>query len=269
MKKKSLLLFIVPILLTSCGNSHRVSFEKFTEKMNSIVNTHEHPYYHVQGYCDYYAEEIMVDWDFDKQPEGDTFTPFARYNEGFYLDTTTDADILILGGGEDDVLIYGMASHSYFLRMPLYINQENWYAEFDDAGTLVENPTCAHARFQKLILNWYQSTDTSQPSSNYVYYEDLGEDGFAIGGSKVHTVFYIDNHPLYPDPSKNPLAPKWTPDDPYPALSHEIDAKVSIRFEYNKDGWLTREYLSTIGYDHAKDSKTQVYLESYYTYKFN
>ena len=267
MKKKYLLLFLFPIILSSCGNSHRVSYAKLKEKIDLIENSGEHPFYRVQGVLDLYDEIIEVhDALFNQTPNGTTFVPYSRYNEGFYNENNL-YDIRVKN--EEDIVIYGLASRSYWLRMPLYINKDNFYVELDGK----ENPTCAHYDLMHCILPWYGQEDAAQPSSNKVYYEILPNGDFAIGGNRVHTNFYINNYPCYPDPASNPdLVPEWTPDKPFPMETPNgspLDVKGSFRFVYDKDGWLKQEKFYTIGYDAKKSSATQIYLESVYTYQFS
>ena len=43
---------------------------------------------------------------------------------------------------------------------------------------------------------------------------------------------------------------------------------VNIRFEYNADGWLVKESMSSVGYNKNVASATQVSLEAIYVYEF-
>ncbi len=286
MKKSLILVSILPILLASCGKNNYVSFEEIKEYIDTISDTHEHPYYRVQGYLDFNNSTLEVDWKFRNNPEGDTFVPFARYNEGFYCPAAMNDSAV----DPEDVAIYGMASRSYWLRAPMRVTKDNFYRmqrERDDDDNLVdtedENPTCARYQFESIINFWVHdnSGGSAAPSSNIMYFELLPNGGFAVGGKKVHTYITIDNYPVYPDPYNNPevyiirdpdtgeiIADSWSPNRPLPVYKNQVDAKMDIRFEYDKDGWLVREFAQSIGYDVHKEIAGQFSLESVYTYQF-
>ena len=276
--KKSLLTYIclVPILLGSCANNH-CSFEALKEVVGQIENKNEHPFYRVQGVLDFNNSVTYVDANFNKNPTGNTFVPYARYNEGFYLASAGDSQ----AGDERNVVIYGMSSSSYWLRAPMKIDKDNFYVhdkEFnDETGEIIElstiNSTCAFGILETIILYWAHGDGNANPSNMKLYFEKLSNGGFAIGGDRVHTTIIIDNYPNYPDPEQSPefyknYGGKWSPYDPRPAYKNDADIKADIRFEYDKDGWLTREYVRTLDYDFNKSVPNQLYLESVYTYQF-
>lgn len=264
MNKKSLLLLLLPLSLTSCGNNYVPLERILSERIININPTTEHPYYKVQGSLDFNNEVIYVDAVFDKMPTGNSYVPYARYNEGFYVARAGDNIV-----DEDQVVIYGMASRSYWLRAPIKIDKENFLVYLEDGE---ENPTCAHYFLEHLITSWIDEEGSANPSSCWTYYEPLSDGGFAIGGNKVHTKFKIDNYPCYPDPEAHP--DMFGPDvwdfemRPRPCYESIVDSKVNVRFEYNKDGWLTKESLSTIDYDYSQSVAGQVALNAVYTYKF-
>ena len=130
MKKKLLLLSIVPLLLTSCSK-YEVSFAALLNHVNQIENTGEHPYYRVNGSIDINGRITQINEDdglFDQMPNGETYVENARYNEGFYC---PKAERMSMGGvstyKEEDIVIFGMSSRSYWLRMPLRLHKDNFY----------------------------------------------------------------------------------------------------------------------------------------------
>lgn len=265
MKKATGLLILLPLMLASCGKNH-TNFNVFKEYIDGIEVSTEHPYYRVRGSLDFNNSLIEVDSTFNQNPTGDSYVPYARYNEGFYCEAAGDNVV----PDEEDVVIYAMASRSYWLRMPLKLDRENFLQYLDDDS---ENPTCAHYAFTHLITAWMDESGAANPSSCYPYFDLLPNGGFVIGGDKVHTKFTIDNYPYYPDPVAHPeiFGPDvWDFDiRPRPSYDNVVDAKVDIRFEYDKDGWLVKEELTSIGYDYSVSSDIQVALYAEYTYKFS
>ena len=62
---------------------------------------------------------------------------------------------------------------------------------------------------------------------------------------------------------------EWDPDDPLPLYyKNTVNAKVNIRFEYNKDGWLVKESMTSVDYNFNVASTSQVSLEAVYSYQF-
>ena len=279
MKKNALLLLIVPFLATSCTSSG-VSYEKFKANIDTIEATEEHPYYRVQGVLDFNNGILDVDVNFDQNPAGDTWVPYARYNEGFYCEYAGDS----AAKDERNVTIFGMASRSYWLRAPLRLHKDNFFTydtTYDAQGnptvTTNENRTCGYFNLRRLITYWMNEPGAAQPSANKIYYEVHDDGSFAIGGNAVHTYLTIDNYPYYPDPELHPEIFDhdketgewiWEENDPRPMYKSVVDAKINIRFEYNKDGWLVREFAKSLDYDFNKASANQFYLESVYTYQF-
>ena len=264
MKKKLVLLLLTPLLLTSCAKNS-VSFEQLKAHIDNIADQHLHPYYRVNGSLDFngiITEISEEDGLFDQNPNGETYVANSRYYEGFYNAFTTDSDV------EDEslVVIYGMASRSYWLRAPLQINKDNFYAELEDG---VENPTCAHHILDYMICAWLDASGSVNPSKNKPYYEILADGGFAIGGKGVRTKVTIDNYPYYLDYAKHPELGEWDEYEPLPCYKSVVDGRFDIRFEYDKDGWLKSETLQTVDYDYRNTTDSQVSLKSIYDYKFS
>ena len=342
MKRKYFALsLLLPLTLASCGSG--ASFEAVKAVVDQIDSTNQYPYYHVKGVLDFNNEIIEVDQDFDKTPSANTFVPYARYNDGFATS---------LDGAEavGNVKIFGMASKSYFLRAPLRIHKDNFYATlgnekgngtyngqyfevryntgaigvigdmtdvtlsemsaasiklnytlneeaksvvfnreteynekipyngtFKDAEghTLVLNQkerlnkTCANYIIESIITSFAEDGVLYNPSSMKMTYE-LHEDGsFAFVGKKVHSKVFIDNYPYYPDPEAHPEMGSWEASNPLPCYKNYINGKYNIRFEYNKDGWLTKEWLETLDYNYNTASRYQASLVSTYSYKFS
>ena len=259
MNKKLSLLLVLPLLVTSCGKG--AGFDAVKSVVDSINVSSEHPYYRVVGSIDYNSTVVEVNEVFDKMPKANEFVPYARYNEGFYnaqaqviYDSSTVAD--------EDIVIYMMASRSYWLRAPMKIDKTNFQVLKDNK----QNSTCAAANLVKIIATWYGTVNN--PSNKNPYYDLLPDGGFVVGADAIHTKFKIDNYPIYPDPDTHPdeVLP-WDEDDPLPLYLTEAEGRVNIRFEYDKDGWLKREFCETVGYNYKNVSAGQFALESRYYYQ--
>lgn len=285
MRKKLLLLSIVPLLLTSCG-ANKVPLQTLIDHVNKIENTGEHPYYRVVGSIDMAGsiKEITdIDGLFDKQPNGYSYVENARYNEGFYCKR---AESIQLQAGEtssdvkeENIVITAMSSRSYWLRAPLRLHKENFYAEKAD-GTL--NMSCGFGNLRLVITSFEGSPGAVNASSNKPYYEILPNGGFAIGGKSVRSKIFIDNYPYYMSYERHPELMTyiqatgewigWSEDRPLPCYSatknYYIDGRFNMRFEYDAKGWLQSEYLETVGYDYSEVSDSQMALRSVYTYTF-
>lgn len=261
MKNKKLLsLLILPFALMSCGKA--TSFNDVKKVIDNISSEPLYPYYRVVGYLDFNNEIMEVDSLFDKTPSSEQFVPYSRYNDGFYCPRASTAEY---ANGEENTVIYGMASHSYWLRAPLRLHKDNFYVE-DEKG--VENKTCGHYVIEHIITSYIDESGAINPSKNKMKYTLLDDGGFAFEGKSTHTTFRIDNYPYYPDSSTHPELGEWDPDFPLPCYENQINAKVNVKFEYNKDGWLVKETLKTVDYNYKKAVSSQIALEATYSYKF-
>ena len=233
MKKKLLSLLLFPLVLTSCG-SNGVSFAKLKDQVDTLDSSPLYPYYRVIGTLDFNNETLEVDETFDQTPAADTFVPFARYNEGFYVEA--------LDKTREDAVIFGMSSRSYWLRAPLRITKDNFYVEHED----LEDVTCAHYIISHIITSFMDESGAINPPGSRVIYELHDDGSFSFVGNKVHTEFKIDNYPYYPDFNAHPELEGWDEDNPLPCYGNKVNAKVNVRLDYNKDGWLTKESLYSI-----------------------
>lgn len=264
MKNKLVLLLLSPLLLMSCSKN-AVSFETLKAHIDNIENTHEHPYYRVNGQLDFngiVTEISEEDGLFDQNPNGTSYVANARYYEGFYSPFTSDSDV----EDESQVVVYAMASRSYWLRAPLRITKDNFYAELEDGA---ENPTCAHHILDHLICIWLDASGSVNASTNKPYYELLSDGGFAIGGKSVRTKIIVDNYPYYQNYDRHPELGEWDEFEPLPCYKSTVDGRFDIRFEYDKNGWLVSETLKTVDYDYRKTIDSQISLKSVYNYKFS
>ena len=131
------------------------------------------------------------------------------------------------------------------------------------------NKTCANYLLESIITSFASEGVLYNPSSMKMTYELLPDGGFAFVGNKVHSKVYFDNYPYYPDPEKHPEMGSWEASNPLPCYKNFINGKYNVRFEYNKDGWLTKEWLETLDYNYNVASRYQASLVSTYTYKFS
>ena len=261
MKFKRLFTFLtLPLLLGSCAQN--TTFDVVKGMIDNIDSSAKNPYYRVVGYLDFNNEVMQIDSVFDKTPSTDSFVPYARYNDGFYCPSASTSEKAC---GKENTVIYSMASSSYFLRAPLRLHKNNFYV-VDESGN--ENPTCGHYIIEHIITSYKGADGAINPSTNKMKYEVLNDGGFAFVGQASHTIFRIDNYPFYPDVNAHPEIGEWSSDFPLPCYANQINAKVNVRFEYNKDGWLVREFLKTTDYDYNTASASQISLETVYSYKF-
>ena len=345
MRKKAFVFALLPFVLAGCSNASS-SFLEVKSLLDNISSEALYPYYRVNGMIDFNNEVMEIDALFSKDPSPDTFVPYARYNEGFYNRS--------LDNSEDDpsnIIIYGLSSKSYFLRAPLRLTKDNFYAtiavergvgnydgvdievnyesgsigsigetitgakiEKIDENTLSltylegeesraislvrngalenektfydgtweggghtlilkqgerENRTCGHYLISHLITSYMDLTGSANPSKNQMRYEVHEDGSFAFTGEKVHTNVRLDNYPYYPDFSAHPELGEWDEDDPLPCYKNSVNAKVNIRFEYDKDGWLIKEEMTSLGYSYQTATDAQISLKAAYTYKFS
>ena len=261
MKNKKLLsLLILPFALMSCGKA--ATAESIKEKIDGISSAPLFPYYRVVGYLDFNNEVIEVDSTFDKEPSTDKFVPYSRYTDGFYCPSASTAESAL---GKSGTVIYAMSSRSYWLRAPLRLHKDNYYV-IDEKGK--ENMTCGHYIIEHIITSYKDEGGAINPSKNKMKYETTSDGGFAFVGKKSHTTFRVDNYPYYPDVSTHPELQEWDEEFPLPCYDNQINAKVNVRLEYNKDGWLVKESLKTLDYNYNKASASQIALEATYSYKF-
>ena len=268
MSKKAVFLLLFPLLLASCGDGGHATFEAVKAKVDTIDYAPQYPYYRVIGALDFNGEITPVDVEFNKEPSPDSFVAYARYNEGFYCPASSANEKTAYEEyGEEEVKVYMMASRSYWLRAPMRITNENYYSLYPESKD--ENKTCAHYILEHIITSFVGSEGAINPSWNKMYYE-VTENGFAFGGEGVHTIVKIDNYPFYPDYEAHKEIGPWSKQfNPLPCYKNEVNLKCNIRFEYNNDGWLVKESLSSEGYDPNVVSRSQVSLVSEYTYKFS
>ena len=355
MKKKFLSLLLLPLALSSCGKSP-LSLEQMREKVSVVSDAAQYPYYKVVGSIDFNNQVLEVDAEFSNEPGYNTFVPYSRYNDGFYNATVDTSEPNV-----EDIIIYSLASKSYWLRAPLRIHKSNFYSEvytiagstmnggaitidlatgnigsitmkdggaekdFVDASITAvdaqgltirayivngeekeakdfaftrsgamdenleyageytdqnqnklvvtkgtrENTTCAHYLLQHIITSYIGQTGSTNPSKNQMKMTMTADGGYVFYGEAVHSQVMIDNFPYYPDPNEHPEIGEWDPEYPIPCYKNRVNAKVDIRLEYNAEGWLVKEEMSSTGYDYNVVSASQVALKAVYGYKFS
>lgn len=266
MAKKFVPLLLIPLLLASCGENS-LSLAEAKEVVSHYSTETLYPYYKVFGRLDFNGDITDVDGvTFDRTPSTTTFVPYARYNEGFYNDSIDPRS------SDFDIVIYALASRSYWLRAPLRINSENFFAYSKNKTTgeytTSENNTCAHYILEHLITSYVGQAANANPSSMHMIMQRTPEGGMIFKGEEVHTRVTIDNYPYYPDYTSNPEIAPWKDYNPLPCYGNVVNGKVNISFEYNKDGWLVKESMYTLGYDSSKVDINQVGLEAIYSYEF-
>lgn len=273
MRKTFPLLMLLPILLSSCSSGS--NFEQVKARIDEIEYEAVYPYYKVFGYLDFNGEITQVNDTFYKEPSLDDYVAYPRYNEGFYCPA---ASVYEAGYDSENVVIYALASHSYWLRAPLRLHKENFYV-LDEEGN--ENKTCGHYILASIINSYLELDGASNPPQNKIKYTLTESGGFTVEAKNTHSSVWIDNYPFYPDPEKHPgcfgvddegVPFDWDPDDhPLPCYNGDanvVDGKFNIRFEYDANGWLIKESLKTTDYNYNNNSRSQVALEAIYSYKF-
>ena len=177
MKKRLLPLFVVALTLSSCGSSG-LTVEQAKEIVANYSTDSLYPYYKVIGNLDFNNEIMEVEATFDKEPNPTMFVPYARYNDGFF-NATADYK-----SEDNDILIYGMASRSYWLRAPMRINAKNFYAmEKNEEGqdTDAENSSCAHYILEHLITSYISdSAAAANPAGKHMVIEKLADGGIVL-----------------------------------------------------------------------------------------
>ena len=150
--------------------------------------------------------------------------------------------------------------------------QGTWEAEgyiFNFKQGVRENRTCAHYLIEHIITSYMDLDGSANPSKNNMTYELAKDGGMVFTGYAVHTNLKVDNYPYYPDFNAHPELGAWDEDDPLPCYKNLVNAKVNIRFEYNKDGWLVLEQMESLGYDYGAVTDSQISLKAVYSYKFS
>ena len=265
MNKKLLPLLVTPLLLTSCGHAS-LSLSQVQKVVSNYSTEALYPYYKVIGSLDFNGEVTKVNAPFYKDPKPDEFVPYARYNDGFYNKAADKKNT------DFDIVIYSLASRSYWLRAPMRINSENFFAYAKDKTTGEytdqENTSCAHYILQHIITSYIGQAANANPSSMKMYMERTASGGLVFGGDEVHTTVSIDNYPYYPDYENIPELGDWDEDNPLPCFWNRVNAKVNIRFVYDNQGWLIRETMTSVGYNANVASASQVSLDAMYIYDF-
>lgn len=268
--KKLLPLLVIPMLLTSC--SKPLTVEQLKEYIDTISDEIVYPYYRVVGALDYNNKYIEVDSEFTQDPREGQFIPYARYNPGSY-----DPNFDVTFENEKDFMSFANTSKSYWSRMPLRIHKSNFYAIYNDGKSDSINSTCAYYQLFHYMKPWSDSPVKNADSAGNMVMEFLkdkdGEtSGFVFYALDLHAKITIDNYPEYPDPSNEahwPMGIDYDIYGPSPMYSNEIDASFNFRFEYNKDGWLTREYIVSTNYNSKESTETQFCCEALYSYLFH
>jgi len=266
MKLKTLFpLLIVPMALASCGKAG-LSVEQMQGYLANIPSEEVYPYYRVVGAIDYNNKYIEVDKEFTNDFREGEFIPYSRYNPGSY---DPDYDPY----EEEFIMNFANASKSYWARMPLRITKDSFYGLYNDGRNDVINSTCAYYQIYHYMKPWSDSFVKNADSGGEMVMEvNKDKDGnvssFVFSGVNLHAKITVDNYPMYPDTND-------TVHFPYGVLSaeemyrNEIDASFNFKFEYNKDGWLTREFIMSTNYDEKTSSETQFYSEALYSYSFH
>lgn len=266
MKLKRLFpLLIIPMALTSCG-SGPLSVEQMKEYTDTISDEVCYPYYRVVGAIDYNNKYIEVDSEFVNDFREDDFIPYSRYNPGTYDESFDPYE-------EEFIMNFANASKSYWARMPLRITKSSFYGTYFDGRNEVINSTCAYYQLYHYMKPWSDSPVKNADSAGDMVMKikkdkDGNVESFTFEGINLHAKITIDNYPMYPDP--NDLT-----HFPYGVMSaeemyrNEIDASFNFLFEYNKDGWLKREYIVSTNYNSKDSTDSQFCCEALYSYSFH
>ncbi|MCQ2801055.1 MAG: hypothetical protein MJ222_00160 [Bacilli bacterium] len=258
-------LLIVPMALASCGKN-ALSVEQMQDYLANVSSETVYPYYRVIGAIDYNNMYIEVDNEFTNDFREGEFVPYSRYNPGSF-DPEYDTY------GEELTMIFANSSKSYWSRMPLRITKDNFYGLYNDGRNEIINPTCAYYQLHHYMKTWSDSFVKNADNGGEMVMEvnkdkDGNVEAFVFSGVNLHSKIIIDNYPMYPDTND-------TVHFPYGVLSNEemyrneVDASFNFKFEYNKDGWLTREYIVSTNYNDKESSETQFYCEAKYSYSFH
>jgi len=266
MKKRLFSLLLVTLMASGCGNSAGLSVEQMKEHIKDISVEDLYPYYKVRGAIDYNDTYYEVDADFVNQYKTGELVPYTRYHPGTY-DPLFDAQDV----PEEEIKTYANGSKAYWSHVPMRINTTNFYYELtSDTGVKSLNLTCAYSYILHYIKSWIDANSKNANTPGDMIMSTLDGGGFAFSGSSIHSKITIDNFPEYPDNINNPRFKEleYSIDGPYPMFKNTIDGVFNFRFEYNKDGWLTREFIKTIDYDPKVSTTTHFYCEAVYTYEF-
>lgn len=270
MKLKYLItLGLVPLALTSCG-SGSLTLDQMKEYINNIDDSAAYPFYRVIGACDYNNEFIEVDREFTKDYRPQEYVAYTRYNPGTY---DPDFDI---AEDEENTLNFNDGSKAYWSRMPMRLTKNNFYGEIDDGKQVKINSTCSYYQLFHYMKTWSDSqvknADAGGEVVMNVIKDDKGEvSKFVFYGENLHSKILINNFPLYADPADTQHFPDgiyYSIVGPAPMYQNEIDGTFNFRFEYNKDGWLTREYIASVNYNSKDSNDTQFCAEAIYSYLF-
>lgn len=266
MKLKHLFpLLIVPMALASCGKD-ALSVEQMQDYLANISTEEVYPYYRVVGAIDYNNMYLNIDSEFTNDFREGEFVPYSRYNPGTYDPSYDPYD-------EKFIMNFANASKSYWARMPLRITKDNFYGLYNDGHNDVINSTCSYYQIHHYMKPWSDSFVKNADSGGEMVMEvnkdkDGNVESFVFYGVNLHSKINIDNYPMYPNTDDLEHFPYGvlSPDEMY---RNEIDASFNFKFEYNKDGWLAREFIMSTNYNDKESTEIQFYCEAKYTYSFH
>ena len=258
-------LLIIPMALASCG-SKGLSVEQMQDYLDNISSEEVYPYYRVVGAIDYNNKYITVDNEFTRDFREGEFVPYSRYYPGSYDPEFDEYE-------EDLCMNFANASKSYWSRMPLRITKDSFYGIYNDGHKDVINSTCTYYKLLHYMKTWYDSPVKNADSGGEMVMEVAKDKegnvtGFNFSGVNLHSKITIDNYPMYPNTDDLVHFPNGvlSSEEMY---RNEIDATFNFRFEYDKNGWLTREYIASANYNDKSSNEVQFYCEAIYSYLFS